>query len=223
MKDGLDTSKIFTIMAFIGLLEEPMGAILNFWPNLGKMLACFQRLQEFLLLEARHDPRETRNFNHRSGSFRANEKSVGSDPQNRCIVFLDTTVSNDLGDEILKRINLSIDRGSFVTVAGPVAAGKSMLLRTLLGETSLTHGEVHIAEGGIAYCDQKPWLPDATIQEVIQAETEFDQEWYDKVIHACALHYDFEQLPNGDQTRTGANGTLLSGGQKQRVVCIRLI
>lgn len=42
-----------------------------------------------------------------------------------------------------------------------------------------------------------------------------DQKRYHKVLEACALSHDLENLPAKDLTEIGENGVNLSGGQKQ--------
>lgn len=217
MKDGL-TPKIFTVLAFVLLLDEPMATLLNLWPEVGGIIACFKRLQEFLLLPEQQDPRE-RTDASADAPVSQEKEAVGTTKS--CVSFQNVTISaEDSGIDLLKDINLSIDPGTLVSVVGPVGAGKSVLLNSLLGETRVSQGKIRVAKGSIAYCDQKAWLPDSTIREVIVGECEFDQEWFDKVIRACALDHDLNQLPEGDRTTTGTNGSILSGGQKQRVVSL---
>lgn len=44
----------------------------------------------------------------------------------------------------------------------------------------------------------------------------YQPDWYSKVIDACALLPDLEDLHAGDQTDVGEGGAKLSGGQKAR-------
>eukprot|EP00928_Gymnodinium_smaydae_P020787 TRINITY_DN18039_c0_g1_i2.p1 TRINITY_DN18039_c0_g1~~TRINITY_DN18039_c0_g1_i2.p1 ORF type:complete len:864 (-),score=185.43 TRINITY_DN18039_c0_g1_i2:187-2778(-) len=48
-----------------------------------------------------------------------------------------------------------------------------------------------------------------------------DEEWYDKVLQACALKEDLKQFEHGDRTEIGERGITISGGQKQRVAIAR--
>ncbi|KAM0271868.1 hypothetical protein ACHAQH_008953 [Verticillium albo-atrum] len=75
----------------------------------------------------------------------------------------------------------------------------------------------------IAYCPQSAWLQNATIRENIVFGQAFDQSFYNRVVHACALEADFALLPQGDLTEIGEKGITLSGGQKQRVNIARAI
>ncbi|CAI7565695.1 unnamed protein product [Penicillium pancosmium] len=120
-------------------------------------------------------------------------------------------------------INLKIDScptGTLVLVIGSVGSGKSTLLKGLAGETPVMEGEYFIEYPDIAFCDQTPWLVDASIKENIVGNSKFgiDHEWYRTVISACTLDTDFMKMPEGDQTPVGSQGNKLSGGQKQRIL-----
>lgn len=55
------------------------------------------------------------------------------------------------------------------------------------------------------------------LQDNILFGRNYDKEYYQKVLEACALTQDIQMLPGGDQTEIGEKGINLSGGQKQRV------
>lgn len=219
-------------MAYIYLIYDPLYAVLNSWIDMGTALGCFSRLQTFLLLEEAEDHRVVEDFLARQEAV-VTEKRIGrvytvTSTQPRELIvdvpiisFIDVTViSNITGNAVLSHINMTVGRGTLAVVTGPVASGKSTLLRTALGNTTVTEGSIHIEAGSAAYCDQKTWLPNLTIQDAIVGECEFDAAWYREVVSSCALDHDIEQLLQGDQTRIGSNGAAISGGQKQRVVSL---
>lgn len=126
-------------------------------------------------------------------------------------------------DFVLCDISMRVEFGSLNMILGPVGAGKSILLKAILGEIPLISGSISVAASRIAYCAQSPWLVNATIQENITCSdvgTAIDENWYRTVVHACALDQDLQQLPDSDRTIIGSRGVTLSGGQKQRVVRI---
>lgn len=57
-----------------------------------------------------------------------------------------------------------------------------------------------------------------TIRDNIIGYGHFDNALYRKVVKACDLEKDFDQLSQGHETVIGSKGLALSGGQKQRVV-----
>lgn len=101
---------------------------------------------------------------------------------------------------------------------GPVASGKTTLLKALLGETPSSKGFVHISTLDFSFCDQTPWLLSQSVQKNVLGFGTLEPEWYNSVIHACALDEDIALFPLKDQTLIGSNGISLSGGQKQRLV-----
>jgi ATPase subunit of ABC transporter with duplicated ATPase domains len=62
------------------------------------------------------------------------------------------------GDFQLRDVNFSIITGNIVILLGPVACGKTTLLKAILGETSHFEGSVELATPEIAVCEQSPWL-----------------------------------------------------------------
>ncbi len=62
-----------------------------------------------------------------------------------------------------------------------------------------------------------------TIRDNILFYSDFEQARYDRVVRACCLPTDFAELPDGDQTEVGENGTALSGGQRARVALARAL
>ena len=122
----------------------------------------------------------------------------------------------------LRDINFSVGRNELVAVIGGVGSGKSSLLAALAGDMRRTTGGV-IMGASRAFCPQYAWIQNATVRENILFGKEYDRQWYDMVIDACALRPDLEMLPNGDQTEIGERGITVSGGQKQRLNIARAI
>jgi ABC-type multidrug transport system ATPase subunit len=128
----------------------------------------------------------------------------------------------------LRNINIEFPIGKVTAIIGPTGSGKTSLLVSLLGEMKNISGSYSIPETNIfqdpperkseiCYVSQTAWLMNATIRDNILFGEEFVDQRYNKVIAACALLRDLENLESGDLTEIGEKGVNLSGGQKQRV------
>ncbi|XP_053354043.1 multidrug resistance-associated protein 4 isoform X1 [Clarias gariepinus] len=122
----------------------------------------------------------------------------------------------------LQNISFSVKTGQLLAVVGPVGAGKSSLLSTILGELSPDKGVVKVT-GNLTYASQQPWVYPGTIRSNILFGKELHPQRYENVLKACALKKDMELLPQGDMTVIGDRGATLSGGQKARVNLARAV
>uniref|UniRef100_A0A9J8D7L8 ABC-type glutathione-S-conjugate transporter n=1 Tax=Cyprinus carpio carpio TaxID=630221 RepID=A0A9J8D7L8_CYPCA len=139
------------------------------------------------------------------------------------VVFENGTFSwSKDGPPCLKRISVRVPCGSLVAVVGHVGSGKSSLLSAMLGETEKRSGAVSV-KGSIAYVPQQAWIQNASLQDNILFGQEKKESWYQRVLEACALLPDLDNLPAGDATEIGEKGLNLSGGQKQRVSLARAV
>ncbi|OAQ98836.1 hypothetical protein LLEC1_04924 [Akanthomyces lecanii] len=128
------------------------------------------------------------------------------------------------GRFIVKNVSTEIAPGLTI-VAGPVACGKSTFCKALLGETVFNRGHVllDMDSSKIGFCDQTPFLLNATIRENIAGNGAVDEARYEEALEATMLHIDLGFLPQGDETMAGSNGAALSGGQKQRISIARAL
>lgn len=107
-------------------------------------------------------------------------------------------------------------------VTGASGSGKTTLLLALLGETVQEGGQVTRPEDA-AFASQSVWLQAASARENIVLANIFNKARYEMVVRACCLDVDFAQLPDGDETNIGENGSVLSGGQRARVALARAL
>ena len=234
----LTAAEAFATLSIVALVSSPLQVLLNAFPQFTSVTTCFDRIQRFLLSDEQVDQRNL--SDHLADKLTTNlapeselkAESSQSEVELGTVQFTNANAYNKTpvrferatvavsGHEepILKDITFSIDHASLTVILGPVGSGKTTLLRTLLGETVIVEGSVHVEYDSIAYCDQTPWLRNISIRDNILGQTSFDSEWYDTVLHSCLLDEDMIRLPGGDEAFVGSGGTNVSGGQRQRIV-----
>ncbi|XP_044749788.1 probable multidrug resistance-associated protein lethal(2)03659 [Coccinella septempunctata] len=122
---------------------------------------------------------------------------------------------------ILRNINIKIEDSMLYGITGGVGSGRTTLLLSILGETSIS-GHIHI-NGSISYASQEPWFIPGTIRQNILFGQPLEQGRYSEVIRVCGLKTDLDLLPEYDRTIVGECGLCLSGGQKSRINLARAI
>jgi ATP-binding cassette, subfamily C (CFTR/MRP), member 1 len=123
---------------------------------------------------------------------------------------------------MLSELTFSVGQNELLAVIGPVGSGKSSLLSSLAGDMRLVEGVARMGASR-AYCPQQAWIQSTTIRNNILFGKEYEKEWYNRVVEACALRPDFNIFPAADETEVGERGVTLSGGQKQRIDLARAI
>ncbi|KAG6458672.1 hypothetical protein O3G_MSEX010994 [Manduca sexta] len=228
MGGEIRASIAFSLVQYFNLLQLACNI---FFPMALSYLAetnvSMRRIEDFLLLDELESIKEKEvyknaklNSNLVLNGDMLKEKQVEKDrPTPTGLVLAGVTASwqNDPIVHTLRNITLTAHPGEFIGVAGLVGSGKSSLLQLILGELQPSQGTISLGGSRISYASQEPWLFVATIRQNILFGLPYDKIRYKKVVTACALLRDFEQLPAGDSTLVGERGISLSGGQRARV------
>ena len=226
--DRLSISQTFSSLVIINLLTLPAENFLQALPLIAMSVGCSERIQRFLLSEPCVDgrvvPRNSVSIEvpgtHRDdielSNLGANKATEYAVVVRNVVVRPSTEAPPAIND-----VSLSCKPGSLTMVVGVVGSGKSTLLRAIAGELTCSQGSIMVSTKHVAYCSQAPWLPNATVRNIICgyiAQDHQDEAWYNSVLYACAFDEDVKTLPQLDDTVIGSRGVVLSGGQKQRLV-----
>ncbi|KAF2995600.1 hypothetical protein E8E14_000809 [Neopestalotiopsis sp. 37M] len=239
--DAFSVSEAFTALSIVALVATPMANLMGSIPNFKASVACFDRIQTFLLSQGHEDQRLSTMSGCVSTSGPDSDKYLASpQPQEhldiehlpipkasttRVILEHATFTLNGRRNPVLEEITASFQSSSCTMLAGPVGSGKSSLLKGILSEIPLSSGTVTVKDpiSSIAYCDQTAWLRNISVRDNIVGQGQFDERWYASVCYACALNADISQFPSGDESLVGSGGIALSGGQQQRVALARAL
>ncbi|KAB8290460.1 hypothetical protein EYC80_010891 [Monilinia laxa] len=226
----LSTSTAYTALSLIALLAEPMNTLLRTIPEVNAAVACFERIEAFMLSDARKDhrlplivPQESSATGSLGQNIELEDILPMASPSAMIIAQNASFAWSQDAPAVVNDFNFSLLCSQSVFIIGPVGCGKSTLLKGLLGETPSSKGFIYTKTAKTAYVEQSPWIQNGSIQENIIGQSIFDSLWYDQVIRACAMEHDISILPNGSATRVGSGGISLSGGQKQRLALARAV
>ncbi|PTB42176.1 hypothetical protein M441DRAFT_78932 [Trichoderma asperellum CBS 433.97] len=232
---SFSASQAITALSILNVMVNPLSFLLGNISAAYAAFGCFKRIQDFLLLDERIDSRQ---ISPQLGVPAKNEEaesrrsSMELRPLDRYTeegerIFISEGDFSWKEKKVLSNINVSFSQtqsGSLTTIVGPIGSGKSSLLKAILGEADSTGGRISLSTPSIAFCDQTPWVMNATIRDNIVAESGFfEDKWFDTVVEACDLAQDFARLPDGVSTVVGDKGVKLSGGQKQRLAIARAV
>ena len=137
---------------------------------------------------------------------------------------------------VIEDINFSIEPGEFVTITGPSGAGKTTLVKIMLGLLEPTRGEVLIdgvplsTMGPRAYREhvgavmqEDQLLSGSVADNICFFDPSFDQDRMIQCTQLAGIHDEIMAMPMSYNSLIGDMGSSLSGGQKQRVLLARAL
>ena len=138
-------------------------------------------------------------------------------------------------EPLLKDINFTLPAGTITMILGPSAAGKSSLLKAMVGLWPTYSGKLTIdgAEAQrfnreelgpqIGYLPQNLELFDGSVAENIARFGVVDPERVVEAANLAQIHEMVLELPEGYDTLVGGSRGVLSQGQKQRIGLARAL
>jgi ABC-type bacteriocin/lantibiotic exporter with double-glycine peptidase domain len=139
---------------------------------------------------------------------------------------------------VIKKVSLSIPKGSCIGFVGVTGGGKSTLLDILMGLLKPSEGSLVIDNetvtvennrswrAHIAHVPQTIYLSDTTIEENIAfgvPKAQINSKLVRQAAQKASIAEIVESLPDQYQTIVGERGIRLSGGQRQRIGIARAL
>ena len=209
------------VMAATFLISKavaPIQKLLGSWAEIVRARQSFERLQTLLIEDDIHQNRLTL-----------------QPPKGRLLVEHVVALPTGATKPVIDNVSFSMMPGEVTAIVGPSAAGKSSMVRLLVGIWKPYSGSVRLDGAGvhdwirddlgqyIGYVPQDITFFEATVAENIARMGAIDD---DKVIMASKLsgmHDTILSFPKGYETMLGETGHAITGGQKQRLAVARAL
>ena len=223
VKGQLTFGTMLAVQYIIGQMNGPIQQLIQLTQSLQDAKISMERLNEVHQLEDEEPA-------HKSFTSRLPEKhSI----QLKDFTFTYPGAGND---PVLHNINLLIPEGKTTAIVGVSGSGKTTLLKILLRIYDNYNGEIRVGDSNLKYISPSFWrrqcgavMQDGYIfNDTIGRNISMSDEYVDqeKLLESCRLANILsfvESLPNGFNTKIGADGTGISQGQRQRLLIARAI
>ncbi len=137
---------------------------------------------------------------------------------------------------ILDDINLFIEAGQKIAVAGPSGAGKTTLINALLGVAPLLQGEIIVNKTNIHHLEKNQWLQSVTWQgqhphlfpgsikdNLLLANPQAQKQDLYTALEIAQIAEEIKDFAQALDTKIGEQQAGLSSGQAQRIALARML
>lgn len=213
-----DLTSFLMLTIFIG---ASIGSIADLYAQIQKAIGATDKLMELL---------EETPENHNEGDILHNIKGYIS------FKHLSFSYPNRMDVQVLKKINIEVQKGEQVALVGSSGAGKStvtqLLMRfyqgyegsLLIDDTEITELPLTDLRKQIAIVPQDILLFGGSIEEnIAYGKPGSSREEIKKAATLANAHQFINDFPEGYNTLVGERGIQLSGGQRQRIAIARAI
>ncbi len=220
---ALTVGALTSLLNYANQYTKPFNEISGVITELQNALTCASRV--FELIDAPSEVSEA-----------ANAYILNSDEIDGSVNIENAEFSYTPDRELIKDLNLSIEKGQRVAIVGPTGCGKTTVINLLMRFYDVDSGKIEVSGHDIRGLTrsslrrsygmvlQDTWLKNGTVRENLTMGKPDATE--DEIIAAAKsahAHSFIRQLPQGYDTVIGEDGGELSQGQKQLLCIARVL
>ncbi|GAA0824189.1 peptidase domain-containing ABC transporter [Colwellia asteriadis] len=226
MANTLSVGMVLAFIAYKGQLTDRFANLIEQIIQFKMMRLHLDRIADIALTEQEANREGEATFSNSEGQEPKGQLTL----ENICFSYSDEQAP------ILNNINLTLEASESIAITGPSGAGKTTLMKIMLGLLRPTSGKVYLDGKDITQVGLKNYRK--KIAAVMQDDTLlagsiadnvsfFDpQPNYLKIeqcAHLAAIHDDITKMTMGYNSLVGDMGSNLSGGQIQRLLLARAL
>ena len=217
---GMTLGMMLAVQYIVGQLNAPLQRLIGFIRSAQDAQISLERLGEV------HNKEEEKN-----------QQQLDLIPEKNDIRIENLSFRyNELEDDVLKEINITIPQKKVTAIVGTSGSGKTTLVKLLLGFYKPRKGHIKIGGMQLGNIRKSFWrqkcgavmqdgyiFSDTIANNIAESDEVVDKE---KLLHAVKMAniQDFiEELPLGYNTLIGTRGNGISQGQRQRFLIARAI
>lgn len=219
--DRISFGDYSTFIVSVNLFIAPVNTLISFMEQFQNGVSGFKRYVEIMDEAPEPEAADARELKDVEG----------------VIEFKDVTYAYDTDKEVLRNVNLRLEKGRKLALVGPSGGGKTTLCHLLPNFYRLEEGCGSIMIDGtdireltlesvrrnIGIVQQDVFLFVGTIREnILYGRPDATEEEMQEAARRANIHDYIMTLPHGYDTEIGERGVKLSGGQKQRLSIARV-
>ncbi|BAV04397.1 ATP-binding cassette, subfamily B [Filimonas lacunae] len=214
---------MLAIQYIIGQLSSPVQQLIGLSQSIQDTKISMERLNEIHTLKEEEPPEQ---------------HFVNELPESKTLSIQQLSFTYPVAgsNPVLENISLTIPEGKTTAIVGVSGSGKTTLLKILLKVYEGYDGNIHVGNKNFRHLGHTFWrnqcgsvLQDGYIfNDSIARNIAVSDEYidYPKLLDSCKIANILsfiETLPNGLNTKLGADGTGISQGQRQRILIARAV
>jgi PrtD family type I secretion system ABC transporter len=219
MENLITGGMVIVASMLIGKAVAPVQKLIASWKDIVAARQAYDRLTELMQADAGHSA----------------PRMALPAPTGRLSVTAASAIPPGGDKPVLSDIQFSLEPGQVLAIVGPSAAGKTSLVKLLLGVWRPSQGSVRLDgvelsdwshdEVGplIGYVPQEIDFYEGTVADNIARLGPVDAEQVVAATQAVQMHDTILKFPKGYDTPMGDSGFTPSGGQRQRLAIARAL
>jgi ATP-binding cassette subfamily B protein len=223
LEGKLTLGQLIAFRIISSYVTQPILRLSTVWQTLQELNVSFERLGDIINIKKEKEETDNENI---------------SMPKISGLLKFDNVDFNFIKSNVnsLSNINLKIEPGTFVGLAGKSGSGKSTLTKLIPRLYKPTKGIVSIDNYDVTKVDlyslrrqigivpQEPLLFAGTILDNLRINNKnASDELIVKVTKRANAHDFIMKMPDGYNTQIGERGSSMSGGQRQRIAIARTL